>query len=695
MYRVAAYALFALSAFTFTAHADNAAVIGEWKGSFFCYPQSTPFTMTVQPLESSETPLETILSFKTYRQETHRYIGVYDALSATFDLSLPRELRHRTGHRPIVALIDGQKLIGRFTSSNNGSCTYIIADRDGTLVVPDDTEPAIPSARQRELRDEAAKFLQQEDMPALCERFTRWAERLRDEFDPKTLVGMSDVYDVAQILTGDAEFASLIGKTYDQVSLSERSSLRAAFMQHCKSSFSRDDGGIRRAIENMLRETGQGSRRQMLSASHGIRQLRAWRDQALEEVDAMDVSATAIERLWGLARAGETHLEPLWPSERGEFLSRLKARTSELAPGVAIARAEAAAARSTGYADLPSLMAWTEENAELLEYLSPNERDAATDIVMRRVGELLDELAPLELASLPPAGADRVALDASTAWYEDFRDRYAPVIGSENFAGVIGEFRERRDSTLLAIGPATISKIDAATAIGEVDALLSSIIAVPGDRHSQAGSKIHAAGEARKQSIEVRQFMARFSQREQVLMERPGRLTPPSHYVEPTGQEVRLAILREIASMGGSFVDERTALLAIPPFGALGFNVEVALQDPTSLSCTQAERGYRCAYTMPMANTLPDEVRQFFAGHPLHSRLVDIIAAVLNTQQELTMTDDFVLTETGWRSPTASARRLDGILAHYKTMGEAMKNIGDAHCSSLLAYTDWGGAWCN
>lgn len=700
MFRLVLCTLMFISIQSTAAFAAGSDVLGIWKGTFYCYPYNQAFTLSILPDASGESELSAELSYEIIDPAGRDKGGGKMVSSGTFDakaftLSLASNRRKSEGrHYDMVALIDNGRIIGRFPNATPGTCTFITGDRNGGLNVPDDPQERLSPADMQALRGQQKEFLRTTDLPALCDRVVRWVRRLKEEFPGDTNGAMNKLYDASLPLLGDVEFEAFFGKRFDELTLSDRSNMTAVLRSGCRGSFGRDELGLSMIAAGAFKETGQGGRRQSLSAAHGIRLLRSWRDDVLAVVQGMQASVDAIERLDGYLRAAEAHFPPLWPSERAAFNATVDAAAKRLAPATAIARAEAAAAAAKGYDGLVSLAAWPQENASLLGRLDAGQGQAAGDIVARRIDVVLRELVPAEEQAIPLEGTDRTALDETTRWYQDFSRRYSFVLGHEALAGLQGQFARRRGEILSALAPALVAQIGSLGDAREVDALLSEVLAVPGDRATEGGKTIAAAGEARWQVLERDRFLARFSKREQDLMNGDGVLAVPGGYEEPTGEEVRLAMLREIASMGGSQIDERRAQLSIPPFGALGFGVEVTLGDASSLSCKPQAPGYECTFTMPMQNRIPDEVRQFFASNPLYSKMVDLMAVALDLQREFSGTDEFVLTASGWRSPTAAARRLEGIVSHYDAMAEAAGDMADINCASLWGQTDWGQSLC-
>jgi hypothetical protein len=160
----------------------------------------------------------------------------------------------------------------------------------------------------------------------------------------------------------------------------------------------------------------------------------------------------------------------------------------------------------------------------------------------------------------------------------------------------------------------------------------------------------------------------KFSSRERELMVSPGRLDPPDDYAEPTGEEIRLAMVREYvarakgAGYRANMVDGDTAYILrnILPFGDVGTVVEFGpVTKPGPCSKRSGHPGYMCLYesrvSWDMDGFSRERVQDYSAavtgGSLAPADLLDVGIRSLDAATSSRRYHWFVLGPSGWRQP--------------------------------------------
>lgn len=162
-----------------------------------------------------------------------------------------------------------------------------------------------------------------------------------------------------------------------------------------------------------------------------------------------------------------------------------------------------------------------------------------------------------------------------------------------------------------------------------------------------------------------------YSPRENKLMASPGRppVIVPETYSEPDEEEIRLAIMRDMAAGGGRMLSPSAVEIGAPPFDQL-MPIRLDATKVEKDSCTQMSDSvaYTCKFRLFLKMSLPPQSRSFInmgGGNQFFDNLLDKYLASVNNATPGLKAHVFVLTDQGWRSPSMRKESVDATLKTY------------------------------
>lgn len=233
---------------------------------------------------------------------------------------------------------------------------------------------------------------------------------------------------------------------------------------------------------------------------------------------------------------------------------------------------------------------------------------------------------------------------------------------------------QRRSKDLAAAQEHIIAELLKAHSEQQVNRILALWMPVSQDNSTTAGAELAKVADQRKKRIE---FENKFSDGEIAMMKTElGIVDVPVKPELPTPEEIGLAMLREIASLGGTHVNRTTGHYVIPPADLLGCYYILELKRITVLeSAPVGDGSYICKYSIKVNLSLPQKFLDDFglSSSPIHMKLLNAQHDEMNSTTPI-LIDHFVLTPGGWRSPTYNQRGLEAMLDVQKMWAESIES---------------------
>ncbi|MHA1573959.1 MAG: trypsin-like peptidase domain-containing protein [Alphaproteobacteria bacterium] len=192
----------------------------------------------------------------------------------------------------------------------------------------------VEATEDQPLREETGRlFTMARNLGEQCDMLAAWTTRFFDEY-PGFDVFANDVGEFeprAANLFGDRLFVPLFGRPYDETEPAWRGQLFQQVYQRCPKKY-RFTPGIGAVFKGGFSSyAARLNSETLLVKVKERREIRAWLERQLAELDGIPVSAAGLERVHELATDGPARISVLWPSEQTAFTSRVVARRSQLA----------------------------------------------------------------------------------------------------------------------------------------------------------------------------------------------------------------------------------------------------------------------------------------------------------------------------------------------------------------------------
>jgi hypothetical protein len=453
---------------------------GQWEGVYFVYPQ--PMGMKVQLRSIGGSAVEGELAF--YPLNTHqrnilgtirgKYVlkGKYDPLTQTFELSpnhwieKPNRLVFATKLRGVLSE-KRQEIAGFLVSrisQNFPAKTHFVMCR------PQYAEERLTEPMIKAVSNGGRGFGRFFGSSPSDEDLFKWASMLKAEYPDMDLghTVMGKLLGRSRNLFEDDHFSKYFGKTFDQMSPSDRAAVVDRFRKanghagrsligsifHSESSDKLKQYAF---LEGAFSSIGTDSAAEITLSVLTHRVIRSWRDAMQDRMRFWPAKADVFKRLARIETAGKDRLITLWPSERKEFKKTLAAARRRLATPVLRMSANQAIASAQGYQGIRDLAGWAHRNKDILQYASSADRAKFTGRIDVRLQELLKPMMAAETAKLASLGKSDAAVAAGIRWYKDFISRYGfledrPIVRStidqipQNLAKAIALYTKASES---------------------------------------------------------------------------------------------------------------------------------------------------------------------------------------------------------------------------------------------------------
>ena len=380
--------------------------------------------------------------------------------------------------------------------------------------------------------------------------------------------------------------------------------------------------------------------------------LRAqWKDRVVEELKTLPPSEESFAKIEGWGKEGVRDLADFWPSEQKAFFAALDQGRKRIGEVALVARVDRLVAEPPTYSSLVALETLVNGNTALYSTVSNEmasaQRERARSTLHAGLKTLLDQ----ERVRFDARGEGLVALANGAAWYAEFETRYLekfednpPIQEMETY------FKTNRARDIERAQGALKAAINRAHTEQEVAALVQRYVGLDVDDSQR--SKLQVAVALRTDSLKFERERWKYSERELALMTRPSEVSVPARYDPPTAEEISLSIIRSYVKNGGEWVSKTTVKPSLSSAVKL-VSVPITVTAVELIGCsTQTSSGYHCRYRpsfhIDMFREPTGSGRQD-SGAAFFQKIFD---GMQRLEQPQVNEEEFLLTSTGWRSPS-------------------------------------------
>lgn len=488
-----------------------------------------------------------------------------------------------------------------------------------------------------------------------CKLLIEWAGRFEREY-PKAFV-TSDRWgkrynpnagfnDKILNLYRDEYFVPVFGSRYDDLKQDERAKLYRTVVSPCQG-LGYPEMRTYEALIHGLGLTGGVATPEQIERSVISDRLRAqWKDRAMTDLKALPPSDESYAKLEEWAKAGTRDLADFYPSEQKAFFAALDDGRKRIGAAALTARMDKALAEPPSYQNLIMLEKLVNRSTEL--YAAVPDAVGATLRERGRAAlhERLKTVWEQERVRFDARGEGLPGLEQGAALYAEFDKRYLQVF-EENpvLQDMDAYMRSGRSRDLGRAQGVLTAEINHAKSAAEITALQKRYL--PLDIDGTHRQKLESSVIARNESLKFEGERWKFSDRERALMTKPFQIDVPSSYDPPTGEEIRLAIIRAYVENGGQWIDRtsfKPRLGGIIKLSLVPFTIESV----ELIGCSApSSSGYRCRYRPDLRMEVPQGIG---ATDPAGTIFLDAARRMQQLEQRPIDEEQFVLTSKGWRS---------------------------------------------
>lgn len=671
---------------------------GVYTGDYTCSSTLIPLRLTI--VAQPDGALTGDFAFRApsgapggLKESVYSLKGQYTASSGAFRMTPDRWLTAG----PIGYQMDGVEGVfdaGRDTLAgkiSSASCGEFRLSRDVKASTKVRQQSSSAAEQMRNLRPGAIASGRQ---PESCQAITVWSSRFRQEYPTQDVEHTP--LDLQQILNlfEDEYFTRFFGKPYDRMSERERlhtgRQMSDCFIsQRYRASFT---------WETMLERpftlpAGDFSASQVLAGVAERRRIRQNFQETVAKLSGLPANPDSFDQAIGWDKHGSQTYVILWPSELKAFREAVQDAKRRTAESALVARVTAAIGGASDSGAIAEIERLTAASGELFTFAGPDVAQREQARMAAALQQRLAALMPAEKKKVEAFGSGLAAVEHGAAWYSAFDSTYRRYFADPSVADVLARFTERREQDLRAASPQLKSAIASGRNEGDVNAVLARYIVAP-DGARQNGAAIVRAAADRRQALALERELAKFSERERKLMGPNNVVQVPARYSPPTEREIALAALRAFATQG-EILGPDTASTGVAPLQKLfPLTVEVKRVALAPKSCAaSSDGGFECGYRIWLHLSAGANTRQIMGNSPQGAMLEGLYTMVNNTEPQV-KTDRFVLTSSGWRSPTLQTQMLNNTLRFWGNFGNAMKSAGCASRKARRDPTVWSDPRC-
>lgn len=477
---------------------------------------------------------------------------------------------------------------------------------------------------------------------AKCGAFGKWVHQFDEKFP-----GARHSPEKVAVLYTDELFVPVFGTPFDQLTEEQQRDLANSlpkcfdlqFYEGALYAINYYRDFVSPMMTNPPGSSQEISRQEILSELRRGQQHKGWVAGAMKEASQLPATTEGYARIEELWAKGEKATADMTAGERKVFQDALYADMRRIALGTVIPRINADVAGATNYEGLAKLQATVDVNRALLHIIPSDIRDQEERRIKQTLSEGVNRLAIQEWAKLDHRGKGPAAVKFEVEWYQDFQRRYLQVFQEDVFQiDWASRFDSLRRKDLREAESTMNDLVTSAKSLGARQTLVTQYLL-----EEEADGKVQRTDAPWAQQLRtVHAFKAktwRYSAQEVSFMATPGGVVVPAQYGAPSGEDIRLALLRAFEANGMPLLDAyqvRIQTLDLPslpgvgvPLGRLRLGGDAKIQE-----CVAEPVGFTCLYTVS----------------------ISLENAVVSQHETAEFVDEFALTTAGWHSPSAINR---------------------------------------
>lgn len=291
---------------------------------------------------------------------------------------------------------------------------------------------------------------------------------------------------------------------------------------------------------------------------------------------------------------------------------------------------------------------------------------------------LLAESLARDEATLQKGASPLLEVEMGRGWGERFRQRYQKSWTEPAVVALYERYLKKRDGDLRGARAELVTLFESTTESLQIDALEKKFLHRQQDQRLEAGRDILGVLDQHKQVLRDAEEQSKYSPGEHALMGPQGRLplAVPVNYPEPEPEDINLAILRELVSVGGRMLSGAAVEVGLPPFDQfMPLRLDAIRVEKQSCRLGQNPRSYSCDYRHFLAVSIPEVTWTWLRTGGRSKTVEDLLTkslALVNAKEPVVVTHVFVLTSDGWRSPSMHKVIVDGAAKNYAEMLAAL-----------------------
>jgi hypothetical protein len=607
---------------------------------------SLELTVTKEPSTKSLTAVFTFANEETpHDVQTYAMKGQYD--SATYQFKL-QPTRWISGRGAQVGLE------GQLNPATRELETEIIGEKEAFALKPNlqkTAETQAKAAAERKKLEEGPTALA--DAKSDDERrgvLVRWFRELRKAF-PEIDFHHTSVDQLSSqviLLFYDDKFVPVFGKPYDSLTIDERNNLRRLGRQLFGSPETRDllegfgDFVLSRPFELGTSTYAFGDFAPKVARKRGL--IEAWREK-IAKLNALPSSANGYDEFVAIRLEGDKRFADLPRPQLREFSEAIDAALNRIAGGALREKAHAAVVTADNDGNLLPMKKLFTDEGELFGRVAENVK---AEVLERTDGALRSVIEKDELQN-SVTGTGIVAVMSGNQWWNRLDGVYGFASARPPVQDATKRLTSRRSADLAQAAASIIAEISQQADPAQTEKIRLSYMVVPGDSDTDVAAKISGAVTARQTALKRELERDWLSPNERAWMTCDGKMTPPTPLPPPDEDDIRFAITRELASMGG----KRTGVYAVR-WGNENRSIHVSVERVDRDSVTKNEDGFKVHYYLEVDCNVRQSVTAILSTGTGADEIVDSITGGLDGEHD----DNFVFGEHGWSSPTLHGRQI-------------------------------------
>lgn len=506
------------------------------------------------------------------------------------------------------------------------------------------------------------------------QQIIQWASRQDRDYPRAGMNNMQTqkIFPLAANLFEDEHFTSFFGVRFDELDDRDSSIIGRTIAVRGKGQAESVRGELAKCsyLSSYFGSSGSVNRREVISHLLPRREIRRWRDQRLGRIEKLGSDSDSAKEVRQLLMQFRTHLKALAPFEREEAIKSIEGRINQVAPQTLNASVAKLLDREPDEFFFYSMESWRAASNLPLDLIDEAHFKRLQGAVDGRIDSVLRVRLREDVERISKVGEEFESIKKLQDFYRQIHRIYGRhdaelgLTDRPDFEAAARYACELYSYLLSENLPQVLEAIKSKATHQELLAYKRSLFALPLLGGSKTKERIDLVIEQQLASIDREAFLAMFSLGEQALMDDRDRIQVPKVAVPPTDDEIRLAILRSHADCYGAMTSPDTfeysvsTVLPVPadgsvPLGRMSLRISEVKQERRPTASSEDPRIFKVTYRYRATLSASTII-----GGREAKKMANALGALLGQFYSEPQTETFVLTETGWRSPSVKEKIL-------------------------------------